>query len=43
MIIFRTSFNSDIGLKSFGEVGESIFGMRMIKEELILSRATFSS
>jgi hypothetical protein len=43
VIILRILFSSEIGQKSFGVDGESIFGMRVIKEELMLLRATFSS
>jgi hypothetical protein len=38
VIILRTLFRSEIGLKSFGEVGESTFGIRVMNEELILLR-----
>jgi hypothetical protein len=43
MIILSTLFSKEIGLKSLGDIGESTFGMSVIKEELILSRDTFSS
>jgi hypothetical protein len=43
VIILSTLFSKEIGLKSLGDIGESILGMSVIKEELILSRATFSS
>jgi hypothetical protein len=38
VIILRTLFRSEIGLKSFGEVGESTFGIRVMNEESILLR-----
>jgi hypothetical protein len=41
--IFRTLFSKEIGLKSFGEVGDSDFGMRVMRDELMLSIKIFPS
>jgi hypothetical protein len=41
--IFRTLFSKEIGLKSFGEVGDLVFGMRVIRYELMLSIEIFPS
>jgi hypothetical protein len=40
-MIFRKQFNRDMGLKYPGVLGFSIFGAKVIKEELILSRLIF--
>jgi hypothetical protein len=41
--IFRTLFSREIGLKSFGEEGDSVFGMSVIRDELMLSIEIFPS
>jgi hypothetical protein len=41
--IFRTELSSEMGLKSLAVIGVSIFGIRVIKEEFILSKDIFSS
>jgi hypothetical protein len=40
---FREEFNIEMGPKSPTEEGESVFGTRVIYEELILLRQTFPS
>jgi hypothetical protein len=43
VIILNTLLRSDIGLKPLGLEGFSTFGIRIMREELILSRETFPS
>jgi hypothetical protein len=42
-MILRTLFKREMGLKSLAETGLSPFGIKVMKEVFILSRATFSS
>jgi hypothetical protein len=41
VIILRTQLSRDIGLKSPGELGLSIFGTKVMKEEFMDSRLMF--
>jgi hypothetical protein len=41
--ILSTLLSREIGLKSLGEVGFSTFGIKVMKEEFLLSKDTFSS
>lgn len=40
-MIFSTPLSKEIALKLLGEMGTSFFGIRVMKEVLMLSRATF--
>jgi hypothetical protein len=43
VMTFRMELSNEIGLKSLAEIGASFFGIRVMKESLILSKLIFPS